>query len=126
MVAYILGASFALMVTCLMVCLISGFVLFFLRWRDINGHFKHPLLEIKPFKHYPMSLQAAMTLDYFLHLMFPKGKSGMIGNANHMLRHVDAKQLPLSVRWPVAGFWGGCFFGIIFMVTAWVTMILIR
>ena len=30
MTTYIMGASFALMVTCLLVCLISGFILFFL------------------------------------------------------------------------------------------------
>lgn len=120
-----MGASFALMVTCLLVCLISGFVLFFLRWRDINNHFKHPLLEVRSFKRYPFSLQAAITLDYFLHMVFPKGKSGMIGNANHMLRHVNPKKLPLAVRWPVAGFWGGCLFGMIAMVSVWVLLMVV-
>lgn len=120
--SYILGASFALMVACLLTCLVSGFVLFVLRWRDIHSNFRHPLLEVKPYKQYPFSLQAAMTLDYFLHMIFPKGKSGMIGHANHMLRHVDSKKLPLAVRWPVAGFWGGCLFGMIAMVVVWVSL----
>jgi len=119
-----MGASFALMVACLLTCLISGFVLFVLRWRDIHNHFRHPLLEVKPYKQYPFSLQAAMTLDYFFHMTFPKVKSGMIGNANHMLRHVDPKELSLSVRWPVAGFWGGCLFGMIAMVVVWVSLFL--
>lgn len=118
--AYALSASFAILIACLFTTLVCGIVLFFVKWRSVNEAFKHPLLELKSFKRYPFSLQAAMTLDYFLRLMFP-GKTGMglIGNANRLLKHVEPKQLPFEARWPVAGFWGGCFFGLIAMVCVW-------
>jgi len=118
-----MGAAFALLVACFLTCLVCGLVLFFLRWRDINDAFKHPLLQVRPFKRYPLSIQAAIYLDYFLHLTFPKGQRGIIGNANRNLRHVDAKRLPLAVRWPVAGFWGSCLFGLLAMVVVWVTLL---
>lgn len=122
--AYALSASFAILVACLFVSLVSGAILFFVKWREINTAFKHPLLQVRSYKQYPFSMQAAITLDYFLRLMFT-GRQGMglVGNANRLLKHVDPKLLPFSARWPVAGFWGSCFLGIIAMVSVWILLI---
>lgn len=119
-ISYGLAASFSILLVCFFITVVSGIALFFLKWRTVNEAFKHPLLEVKPFKRYPFSLQSAITLDYFFRLMFPKSVGpGMIGNANRLLKHVKPKELPFGARWPVAGFWGGCFLGIIAMMSLW-------
>ncbi len=121
---YAFSASFAVLIACLFVSSVCGIALFFVKWRRVNEAFQHPLLKVKPFKQYPFSLQAAMTLDYFLRMMFPKSVGpGLIGNANRLLKHVDPKKMPFDARWPVAGFWGGCLFGSVAMLAVWVLLI---
>lgn len=125
MFSYLLGFAFAVLAACLITAIVSGIVLFFVSWRRINDEFAHPLLKQRAFQHQPMSMQAAITLDYFFRMVFTGNKGhGLIGNANRLLAHVDPKTLPLSVRWPVAGFWGGCFLGMIAMVVVWVFVLL--
>ena len=58
-------------------------------------------------------------LDYFFRLMFPGTRFWLIGNANRLLAHVDPKQVPLSLKWPVVGFWGACWLGLIAMIALW-------
>nr|MBF0685265.1 hypothetical protein [Pseudomonas sp.] len=119
-ISYGLAASFAILVACFFVTVVCGIALFFVKWRTVNNAFKHPLLEVKPFKRHPFSLQSAITLDYFFRLMFPKSVGpGIVGNANRLLKHVKPRELPFGARWPVAGFWGGCFLGIIAMMSLW-------
>jgi len=119
-ISYGLAASFSILVACLFITIVCGITLFFVRWREVNNAFKHPLLEVKSFKKYPFSIQAAITLDYFLRLVFPKTVGpGLVGNANRLLKHVKPRELPFSARWPVAGFWGGCFIGIVAMMCLW-------
>jgi len=123
--SYLLGFAFAVLGACLLTVLVSGIVLFFLNWRRINEAFAHPMLKQRAFQHQPFSIQAAITLDYFFRMIFTGSKRpGLIGNANRLLAHVDPKTLPLGVRWPVAGFWGGCFLGIIAMVVVWAFVLL--
>ncbi|GAA5236197.1 hypothetical protein FOZ76_24840 [Verticiella sediminum] len=122
---YVFGFAVSLLLACLFVTLIAGVFLFFISWRRINDEFQHPLLKVRAFQHQPFSLKLAIYLDYFLHLVFPNNKgSGLIGNANRMLSHVDARILPLGVRWPIAGFWGGVFIGIAAMIAVWVLLFL--
>lgn len=126
MLSYLLGFSFAVLGACMITAIVSGIFLFFISWRRINDEFAHPLLKQRAFQHQPLSIQAAITLDYFFRMTFTNNKGpGLIGNANRLMAHVDPKSLPLSVRWPVAGFWGGCFLGIIAMVLVW-TLVLLR
>lgn len=118
---YLLGFAFSVLVACLIMVVISGIFLFFVSPRRINDEFQHPYLKARAFQHQPVSIRLAIYLDYFLHLMFPKVKSdGLVGNANRMLDHVDARVLPLGVRLPIAAFWGGCFIGILAMLVVWV------
>ena len=58
-------------------------------------------------------------LDYFFRLMFPGTRFWLVGNANRLLAHVDPKQVPLSLKWPVVGFWGACWLGLIAMIALW-------
>jgi len=123
--SYLLGFAFAVLGACMITVIVAGIFLFFVSWRRINDHFEHPLLKVRAFQHQPFSIQCAITLDYFLRMMFTGSKRpGLIGNANKLLAHVDPKTLPLGVRWPVAGFWGGCFFGIFAMFSVWALVLI--
>lgn len=125
MFSYLLGFAFAVLGACMLTVIVSGIVLFFISWRRINEAFEHPMLKQRAFQHQPLSVQSAITLDYFFRMVFTRSKGdGIIGNANRLLAHVDPKSLPLGVRWPVAGFWGGCFLGIIAMMTVWAFVLL--
>jgi len=80
---------FSLLATCFITCTISGLYLFFVAQRQVNAELKHPYLKHKPFGQYPFSIRAAIFLDYFLRLMFPRTKFWIVGHANEQLAHVD-------------------------------------
>lgn len=124
MLLYFFSASFAILVASFITVVVSGIVAFFVHWRKINAAYKHPLLEVRTFKQYPFSLQAAIYLDYFFRLVLPNVKKGMVGNANRMLKHVDPRNLDFSVRWPIAGLYGGCIVGLVAMVVVWILLFL--
>lgn len=124
MSAYFFSASFVILVACFFTSLVCGVVAFFVSWRRINAAYKHPLLKVKSFKQFPFSLQAAIYLDYFFRLVLPNVQKGMVGNANKLLSHVDARSLDFGVRWPIAGLWGGCLLGIVAMVCVWAFLLL--
>lgn len=116
--------AFSLFVLCFVTCSISGIVLFFFKAKQINARLKHPYLEHRAFNQYPLAIQAAIMLDYFFRLMFPGTRFWLIGNANRLLAHVDPKQVPLSLKWPVVGFWGACWLGLIAMIALWTLLFL--
>lgn len=110
--AFAISVSMSLVVAAFVIVLLSMWVGFFLRWREITAYYKHPLTEHRPFKSLPFSMQAGVYLDIFVHMQLPKVKSGFIGNANAMLKHIDPRDVPFSMRWPIAGFWGGLLLGL--------------
>ena len=122
---YVFTFSFSLLVACFAAAIVSGLVLM-LTSRRINQAFQHPYLEKRAFHHYPFAIQAAITLDYFFRISFPRTTWSLIGNANKLLKNVDPRELPLAVKWPVMGFWGGCLMGILAMVLVWGSMLLSR
>lgn len=63
-------------------------------------------------------------LDYFLRLAFPRTKWWLIGHANKQLAHVDPKRVPLDVKWPIIGFWGACWLGLLAMISLWAMLLL--
>ncbi|KAG1366111.1 hypothetical protein G6F59_018837 [Rhizopus arrhizus] len=63
-------------------------------------------------------------LDYFFRLMFPGSRFWLIGNANDLLGHVDPKKTPLALKWPIVGFWGSCWLGLIAMIVQWIMLYL--
>lgn len=108
---------FSLFVLCFITCTISGLVLFLFKARRANEELRHPLLQHRPFKQYPFAIQASIMLDYFLRLAFPRTKWWLIGHANKQLAHVDPKRVPLDVKWPIIGFWGACWLGLLAMIS---------
>ena len=119
-----LALAFSLFVLCFVTCSISGIVLFFFKAKRINARLKHPYLEHRAFNQYPLAIQAAIMLDYFFRLMFPGTRFWLVGNANRLLAHVDPKQVLLSLKWPVVGFWGACWLGLIAMIALWTLLFL--
>lgn len=114
--------TFSLFTLCFITCLISGAVLFFLKAKRANDVMRYPLLKQHPFKAYPFSVQASIFLDYFFRLMFPGVSFWLIGHANRELSHVDPKTVPLDVKWPIVGFWGSCWLGLIAMSSLWILL----
>lgn len=117
---------FSLFALCFITCTLCGLVLFFWKGPRINAELKHPLLQHRPFKQYPFSIQAAIYLDYFFRLTMPNGKRWVVGYANHQLKHVDPRNVPLDVKWPLLGFWGSCWIGIVAMIALWAMLLLNR
>ncbi|NYT24983.1 hypothetical protein H0A73_15395 [Alcaligenaceae bacterium] len=120
---YLLPFSFTLLVACVMSCLVSALFLY-MNIRTINQAMRHPYLKRYRWEQMPATVKLTITLDYFLRLMFPRGKFWVCGQANRLLADIDPRDIPLRVRWPVVGFWGGCFLGILSMLVLWL-MILI-
>lgn len=110
--AFIISVCISLVLAAVVIVLVSMLVAFSLRWRELTQYYKHPLTEHRPFKSLPFSMQAGVYLDIFLHMQLPKVKSGIIGNANSMLKHIDPRDVPFNMRWPIAGFWGGLLLGL--------------
>lgn len=110
--AFAISVTLSLIMAAVLIVLVSMWVAFSLRWRELTQYYKHPLTEHRPFKSLPFSMQAGVYLDIFLHMQLPKVKSGMIGNANAMLKHINPRDVPFRMRWPIAGFWGGLMAGL--------------
>src|SRR5690606_41719277 len=65
------------------------------------------------------ALPISITLDYFFRLTFPRSKWWVIGQANRLLAEVGPTSVSMRLRWPIVGFWGGVFIGIIAMLVLW-------
>lgn len=122
----VLRIAFALFVACAITCAVCGVALFFFKAARVNAVLKHPYLEHRPFKHYPFAIRATIFLDYFFRLAFPRGKVWVLGQANRLLSHVQPRQVPLDVKWPVVGFWGACWLGLFSMLALWGLLLLSR
>ncbi len=85
---------------------------------------RHPYLDQYPWEKLTFSLKAGVLLDYFLRLNFPKRQSSLFGNANRLLKHVQPEDVPMGVKWPLMGLWGGCFLGMICMLAVWILIAL--
>ena len=125
-VQYALPFAFTVLVACVLTCLVSGIFLAVFRLRAINLAMRHPYLDHQAWDRYPLPVRLAILLDYFLRLVFPKSTYWIIGNANRLLAHVSPEDVPTRVKWPLIGFWGGCFVGIIAMVFLWILLLLTR
>lgn len=114
--------TFSLFVACASVFLISGIYLYFIKLDRINAVMKHPYLKHQPFERYPRSLQMGMLLDYFFRLAFPTVQASLIGHANRQLAHINPRTVPIDVKWPILGMWGGCWIGLVAMICMWVLL----
>ena len=120
---YLLPFSFTILVACIMSCLVSALFLY-MNIRMINQAMRHPYLKKYRWEQMPATVKLTITLDYFLRMMFPRSKFWVCGQANRLLADIDPRDISLRLRWPVVGFWGGCFLGILAMLVLWL-MILI-
>lgn len=116
--------SFSLFITCSFVFVISAAYLFLFKIKEANKLYKHPYLREKSFSQFTISIRLTIILDYFLRTLFSRTKLWFAKNANQLLSHVDPKEIPMSVRWPIVGLWGSCIIGLVSMVTLWATLIL--
>lgn len=123
-IQFTLPLAFSLLVVCVITCLVSGLILVFLRRRAINEALRHPYLDLQAWERYPFPMRLAITLDYFLRLNFPNSTFWIAGNANRLLSHVEPNKIPTRIKWPLLGFWGGCFMGIAAMILLWIFIFL--
>jgi hypothetical protein len=123
-IAVALTFSFSLFITCSFVFVISGVYLFLFKIKEANQLYKHPYLREKKFNQFTISIRLTIVLDYFLRTLFSRTNLWFSKNANQLLSHVDPKEIPMSVRWPIVGLWGSCIIGLVSMVTLWATLIL--
>jgi hypothetical protein len=123
-IAIALTFSFSLFITCSFVFVISGAYLLLFKINQANQLFKHPYLREKNFNQFTISVRLTIILDYFLRTLFSGTKLGFANNANQLLSHVDPKEIPMSVRWPIVGLWGSCMVGLVAMLTLWAILIL--
>jgi hypothetical protein len=123
-IAVALTFSFSLFITCSFVFVISGVYLFLFKIKEANQLYKHPYLREKKFNKFTISIRLTIVLDYFLRTLFSRTNLWFAKNANQLLSHVDPKEIPMSVRWPIVGLWGSCIIGLVSMVTLWATLIL--
>lgn len=121
---YVLPFSFTLLVACVLTTLVSGGVLLMFRMRVTHQTLRHPYLDKFPWERLPLSIKAAVLLDYFLRLAFPKSTFWIIADANHRLAHVDPADVSIHIKWPLIGLWSGCFIGLIAMLVLWATVLL--
>ncbi|HEY0295385.1 MAG TPA: hypothetical protein VGC69_08665 [Bordetella sp.] len=111
--------TFSLFVLCFAACTVCGLLLFYFKSDQVNNVMQHPYLQHKPFKQLPFTIRATILLDYYLHLVFPKRRFWVIGQANYLLQHVDPAQVPKGVKWLICSFWGSCWLGLIDMAVLW-------
>lgn len=123
-ILYGLPLSFTLLATCFLTCVASGLMLFLFRLRSTNQALRHPYLDKQPWERFPFSIKATILLDYFLRLSFPRKKFWIIGDANRLLAHVDPSEVSSRIKWPLIGFWGGCFVGLAAMLALWIFILL--
>ncbi|MBB5213602.1 hypothetical protein [Parapusillimonas granuli] len=121
---YALPFSFTLLVACALASIVSLAVLVLFRLRETNQALRHPYLDQRPWERYPLSIKAAILLDYFLRLAFPKSGFWIAGQANHLLRHVRPADVPTRIKWPLVGLWAGCFVGLAAMVVLWIIVLI--
>lgn len=122
-VTYLLPLSFTVLVACVLTCLVSGLFLY-MNIRRINLALRHPYLKQYPWEKLPATVKLTITLDYFLRLSFPRSKWWVIGQANRILSEVEPTEVSMRLRWPIVGFWGGCFVGILAMLVLWLMILL--
>jgi hypothetical protein len=122
-IAVVLTFSFTLFITCSFVFVISSIYLLMFKIKQANELFKHPYLREKKFNQFSISIRLTIILDYFLRTLFSRTNLWFAKNANQLLSHVDPKEIPMSVRWPIVGLWGSCMIGLVAMVTLWATLI---
>ncbi|NYT86535.1 hypothetical protein [Pollutimonas harenae] len=121
---YALPFSFTLLVACFLTTVVSAGVLFLFRLRITNQTLRHPYLDKFPWARFPLSIKAAILLDYFLRLSFPKSKFWIIRDANQRLAHVQPADVSIHIKWPLVGLWGGCFVGLASMLVLWALILL--
>ena len=117
-VFYLLPFSFTVLVACIMACLVSALVLY-LNMRRINLAMRHPYLKKYQWEQLPWTVKLTVTLDYFFRLAFPRSKWWVLGEANRLLADTNPDDISMRLRWPVVGFWGGIFIGIIAILVLW-------
>jgi hypothetical protein len=122
-IAVVLTFSFTLFITCSFVFVISSIYLLMFKIKQANELFKHPYLREKKFNQFSISIRLTIILDYFLRTLFSRTNLWFAKNANQLLSHVDPKEIPMNVRWPIVGLWGSCMIGLVAMVTLWATLI---
>ena len=122
-IPYILSFSFTILVACVLSCLVSALFLY-LNIRRINQAMRHPYLKKYHWEQLPATVKLTITLDYFLRLMFPRSKFWVFGQANRLLAEVDPTEVSMRLRWPVVGFWGGVFIGIVAMLILWLMLLI--
>lgn len=111
--------TFGIFLLCFAVCTVCGLLLFFINRDRVNEVLQHPYLQYKPFRQLPFTIRATILLDYFLHIVFPKRRFWVIGQANYLLQHVDPRQMPAGIRRLILAFWGSCWLGLIDMTILW-------
>ncbi|MEI6117147.1 MAG: hypothetical protein WCP99_21600 [Burkholderiales bacterium] len=114
--------SFSLFIACSFVFFISGAYLLLFKIDKANQLFRHPYLDQRAFKQYPLNIRSMIVLDYFIRLTFPKSTVWIAGNANQLLKHVDPAKIPMDVKWPIIGLWGGCAVGMVAMLSLWILL----
>ena len=122
-IAVVLTFSFTLFITCSFVFVISSIYLLMFKIKQANELFKHPYLREKKFNQFSISIRLTIILEYFLRTLFSRTNLWFAKNANQLLSHVDPKEIPMNVRWPIVGLWGSCMIGLVAMVTLWATLI---
>jgi hypothetical protein len=121
--AYALTTALNLSATCFLIVVVSLATIYMFKLDRINDALRHPMLQHAPFKRLPRSLQAGILLDYFLRLAFPRAQRSVFGQANQALAHVDPAKVPIDVKWPIVGLWGGCWVGLVAMIALWVLLL---
>ena len=121
---YAMPFTFTLLVACALTSLASGVVLLLFRLRKTNEVLRHPYLKQQTWERYPLPIRAAILLDYFLRLCFPKSNFWIVGQANRLLAHVQPADVPTRLKWPLIGLWAGCFVGIAAMLVLWTLILL--
>lgn len=122
-IPYLLSFSFTILVACIMASLVSALVLY-LNIRIINQLMRHPYLKKYRWEQMPATVKLTITLDYFFRLTFPRSKWWVLGQANNLLADVEPTEISMRRRWPVVGFWGGIFIGIVAMLVLWACLLL--
>ena len=114
---------FSLFIACSFVFFISGAYLLLFKIDQANKLFRHPYLDQRSFKQYPLNIRSMIVLDYFIRLTFPKSTVWIAGNANQLLKHVDPAKIPMDVKWPIIGLWGGCAVGMVAKLSLWILLL---
>lgn len=122
----LLSYTFTLLLFCLVATLISAIYLFTLGAATVNNTLQHPYLKILPWHRLSLGNKTGVLLDYFFRLFFPNTRWGLIAHANQQLAHINPQHVPLKVKAPILGLWGGCFLGIIAMVVLWVLILIVQ